>query len=186
MTWLRTESLGEQSKDSHFQALQLSVLFTVFCSYIKELEERVHSLESDLQAARSAAAISQSHSASYTNAVSPDLSPPNPQTHRDNSLLPEPTWITLTSNTTIFNLLHSRPPAFQQNPCALPNLPSAETAEQLIQTVYMHTQARYCIVDWARVHRLNEMRALVCNVPIDKNIESQSGVCFRQYVIAFI
>ena len=40
----------------------------------------------------------------------------------------------------------------------------------------MHTQARYCIVDWARVHRLNETREAVCHAPIDKDIEAQTGM----------
>ncbi len=40
----------------------------------------------------------------------------------------------------------------------------------------MHTQARYCIVDWARVHRLNETREAVCHAAIDKDIEAQTGM----------
>lgn len=147
---------------------------------------KVGSLESNIdEQVSNWSTFEEIFSANKTQIPASDFSSPNPRAHRDSSSLPEPTWITLTSNTTIFNLLHSRPSTFQQNSGALPNLPSAETAEQLIQTVYMHTQARYCIVDWARVHRLNEMRALVCNVPIDKNIESQSGVCFHQYILSF-
>lgn len=76
----------------------------------------------------------------------------------------------------MFNILHSRPLPFQQDSDTLPIVPSVENAEQLVQTVYMHTQARYCIVDWARVHRLNEMREAVCHAAIDKDIEAQTGI----------
>ena len=63
----------------------------------------------------------------------------SPSKKRDSFSLPEPTWITLTSNTTVFNILHSRPSVFHQDSGVLPGCPSAEAAEQLIQTVYMHT-----------------------------------------------
>ncbi|OAA80695.1 Transcription factor [Akanthomyces lecanii RCEF 1005] len=163
--------------------------------YIKELEEKVHTLEADLQTARTAAASNQSHSSPSVHAGSPAASRVisahfpsslslSPSRNRDSLLLPEPTWITLTSDTTVFNILHSRPLPFQQDSDTLPIVPSAENSKLLIQTVYMHTQARYCIVDWARVHRLNETREAVCHAAIDKDIEAQTDAYFLWIIYA--
>ncbi|KAJ3492657.1 hypothetical protein NLG97_g5238 [Lecanicillium saksenae] len=183
--------------------------------YIKELEERINTLEADLQMA--SAAAHQLQSSPPTNTASPAVSrgssntaasqssqrrngvgrrngihpthfPPSsslsPSKKRESPPLPEPTWITLTSNTTVFNILHSQPQSFHQDSDSLPDVPSAEHSEKLIQTVYLHTQARYCIVDWARVHRLNEMRETVCHVALDNDIEAQTDAYFLWIIYA--
>lgn len=98
---------------------------------------------------------------------------------RESISLPNPTWINLQSTTTIFNILHSGPSAAQVG--SLPGVPTGAKADEYVQTVFFYTQARYCIVDWVRVHQWNQDRERVCKATKESNVEDQTGKDLYRY-----
>ncbi|KAK3186476.1 hypothetical protein K4F52_004777 [Lecanicillium sp. MT-2017a] len=101
---------------------------------------------------------------------------------RESISLPNPTWINLQSTTTIFNILHSGPSAAQVG--SLPGVPTGAKADEYVQTVFFYTQARYCIVDWVRVHQWNQDRERVCKATKESNVEDQTAAYFTWIIYA--
>lgn len=57
----------------------------------------------------------------------------------------------------------------------LPKLPSDARSRDLVDTVYFYTQARYCIIDWARLREWHQDRVNIAYTASDGPIESQIG-----------
>ncbi|RVX67198.1 hypothetical protein B0A52_08632 [Exophiala mesophila] len=54
-----------------------------------------------------------------------------------------------TSELTKFNMLQGVPTNSELQAATLPKLPSEETANMLLESAYLYTQSRWCLVDWA-------------------------------------
>lgn len=61
---------------------------------------------------------------------------------------------------------------------ALPPLPPDSRARALVDTVYFYTQARYCIVDWAKLREWHRDRESIAYTSTDGPIDSQTGMKF--------
>jgi hypothetical protein len=58
----------------------------------------------------------------------------------------------------------------------LADLPSTEVADHLVETVFLYTQARYCIVDWVQIYEWHSRRETICYSSQESYIEAQIGV----------
>lgn len=58
----------------------------------------------------------------------------------------------------------------------LPDLPSKDVADQLLETVYAYTQARYCIVDWVQMREWHRRRETTCYSSKKDDTDSQTGL----------
>lgn len=106
----------------------------------------------------------------YPRYHSDDNSHPNPRSLQSNTLSREPT-----GDITKFNVLQGGPSAPEMDVQSLPELPSQSIADRMIETVYIYTQARYCIVDWIRVRAWHRQREAICYASKDDSVESQTG-----------
>ncbi len=82
---------------------------------------------------------------------------------------------------TIFSFLQYSPSAAELEEGALPELPSILAAGHLIETVYLYTQARYCLVDWVQIHKWHQQREAICFSSREDGIESQTGQISHSY-----
>lgn len=76
---------------------------------------------------------------------------------------------------TKFNILQGGPSAPEMDVRSLPDLPSQRIADRMVETVYIYTQARYCIVDWTRVREWHRQREQICYASKNDEIELQIG-----------
>jgi hypothetical protein len=67
----------------------------------------------------------------------------------------------------------------------LADLPSAEVADHLVETVFLYTQARYCIVDWVQIYEWHSRRETICYSSQESSIEAQIGVAPMREVSPF-
>lgn len=74
---------------------------------------------------------------------------------------------------TIFNLLQNAPKL--DGLSLLDDLPSEKVAHMLVETVFLYTQARYCIVDWVAIRRWHKRRKEICASTEESSVESQTG-----------
>lgn len=86
-----------------------------------------------------------------------------------------------TPKTNIFTLL--------RNACAvpaasLPETPSHQEATALLQSAYMYTQARYCIVDWIQVRKWHDRREILCSATPESDTTDRIGAYFLWLVYA--
>lgn len=58
---------------------------------------------------------------------------------------------------------------------ALPTLPSSHKARSLLGTVYLYTQARYCIIDWTQLREWHRDRDVIAYVSTEGPVSSQTG-----------
>lgn len=87
-------------------------------------------------------------------------------------------------NVTLFTLAPTFHPPSQEG------LPSQSIADQLFQTTYYYTMARYCILDWAQVREWHKKRESICfSSPLDE-LDIQAGeyirddslsICYKLY-----
>ncbi|KIV77673.1 hypothetical protein PV11_09457 [Exophiala sideris] len=75
-------------------------------------------------------------------------------------------------------MLQGGPPISEMQATALPELPSREVGNNLLETVYLYTQSRYCLVDWIRVREWHERREEICYCSKADDIDSQTGAFF--------
>lgn len=77
---------------------------------------------------------------------------------------------------TIFNFLSHPPitPELEDN--GLPGLPSEKLANELLETTYIYTQGRYCLVDWVQVREWHQHREALCNRASLGDPEAQIGM----------
>ena len=112
-------------------------------TYVAELEQKVTALQSKLHELKTQRGHLNDQGDSRQTIENPEL-PPNPQ-----------------SAPTIFNLFRG---CLTKPDYDLPDVPSESMGEQLIETTYLYTQARYWIVDWIKVrewhHRRDELLLL--------------------------
>ncbi|KAK2590585.1 hypothetical protein QQS21_011732 [Conoideocrella luteorostrata] len=85
---------------------------------------------------------------------------------------------------TMFNLLEAGPVASNLDSGSLPGLPSAKMASHLVQTVYLYTQARYCIVDWAKVRDWHLQKDRICFSTQEDDVQDQIGAFFLWAIYA--
>jgi hypothetical protein len=57
----------------------------------------------------------------------------------------------------------------------LADLPSTEVADHLLETVFLYTQARYCIVDWVQIYEWHSRRETICYSSQGNEIDAQIG-----------
>ncbi|KAK5994504.1 Quinate permease-like protein [Cladobotryum mycophilum] len=89
------------------------------------------------------------------------------------------------SDITIFNFLQSGPSTARVDAGnALPELPSGQVADHLVEMAYLYTQARYCIVDWVRLHQWHQQREAICSASAEDDVESQIGAYFIWIIYA--
>ena len=58
---------------------------------------------------------------------------------------------------------------------SLPELPSREVGTLLLETVYLYTQARYCLVDWTRLREWHRRREAICYATKEDDLDAQIG-----------
>lgn len=74
-------------------------------------------------------------------------------------------------------MLQSGPPGSEADTMQpLPNLPADEVANLLIESVYLYTQARYCILDWMQLRKWHKNREEICYASQSDSIETQTGM----------
>ncbi|KAI1619318.1 fungal-specific transcription factor domain-containing protein [Exophiala viscosa] len=83
-----------------------------------------------------------------------------------------------TTEITSFNMLQGGPPISEMQATSLPELPSKEVGNALLETVYSYTQSRYCLVDWVRVREWHERREEICHCTKGDGVDSQTGAFF--------
>ena len=66
-------------------------------------------------------------------------------------------------------------PSFEMQAGTLPPLPSDEVGNLLLETVYLYTQARYCLVDWVQVRDWHQRRHEICYAKRDDSMDAQMG-----------
>lgn len=77
---------------------------------------------------------------------------------------------------TIFNFLAVPPalPGSENN--SLPELPSEGFANAFLETTYIYTQGRYCLVDWVQVRQWHQNRESICKAARLHDAEAQTGL----------
>ncbi|OJJ80669.1 uncharacterized protein ASPGLDRAFT_51083 [Aspergillus glaucus CBS 516.65] len=88
------------------------------------------------------------------------------------------------SNVTILDMVHGRAfdPGLEGE--ALPALPSSNRARTLLGTVYLYTQARYCIIDWTQLREWHRDRGVIAYISTEGPVSSQIGAFFIWIVYA--
>lgn len=79
---------------------------------------------------------------------------------------------------TVLDVLHGRSFASSLQVDSLPALPPSSRARALVDTVYFYTQARYCIVDWAKLREWHRDRDSIAYISTDGPIALQTGTNF--------
>lgn len=79
------------------------------------------------------------------------------------------------SDITILDMVHGRAfdPGLEGE--ALPALPSSNRARTLLGTVYLYTQARYCIIDWTQLREWHRDRDVIAYISTEGPVSSQTG-----------
>lgn len=54
-------------------------------------------------------------------------------------------------------------------------LPPDQVTTRLVETAYLYTQARYCVVDWVQLREWHRRREQICYAGRDGSLESQTG-----------
>lgn len=80
------------------------------------------------------------------------------------------------SDLTAMDILPNKTFASDMKWDTLPPLPSDARSRDLVDTVYFYTQARYCIIDWARLREWHQQRFAIAYTAEDGPIESQIGI----------
>lgn len=73
-------------------------------------------------------------------------------------------------------MLQGVPTGSDLQAATLPKLPSEETANMLLESAYMYTQSRWCLVDWVRVREWHRQRETICYSVEQDDHEAQMGL----------
>lgn len=72
-------------------------------------------------------------------------------------------------------MLQFAPPMSDIQAGFLPQLPSDDVADKLLESVYHYTQSRYCLVDWVKVRGWHRCRHSICYVSDKDEKDAQIG-----------
>lgn len=62
---------------------------------------------------------------------------------------------------------------------AVPELPSERFANAFLETTYVYTQGRYCLVDWVQVREWHQFRDSICHAASMSDPEAQTGALYN-------
>ncbi|KIV92480.1 hypothetical protein PV10_03774 [Exophiala mesophila] len=81
-------------------------------------------------------------------------------------------------------MLQGVPTNSELQAATLPKLPPEETANMLLESAYLYTQSRWCLVDWVRVREWHRQRETICYSEEQDEQEAQIGAYFVWIIYA--